>query len=216
MTRDEAVSRIQLKLGFRSDQAVNIQNALQDKQRLVEQRPELPWWLVTEVSSISTVVAEERVQLPTDFLREYEDPAGGDQLWYFNGSAADVEDVWRVLVKHDMETLRDAYPGTGSPRVYALTGDYFRIGPTPDAIYTLKMMYYKQDTVLTSNIENGWLKHFPEILIGRAGVELGEPLRDAQAIEFFRNQYLIAEDMLDRAIESRAHVNRRYIMGGVD
>lgn len=215
MTRDEAVSRIQVKLGFRTDKAADIVNYLQDEQIKLEKRPVLPHWLVSEVSDITTTINEERVHVPADFLREYEDPDGGDQLWYFNPSAADT-DKWTVVVKSDMETLREAYPGSGPPKLYALTEDYFRIGPTPDDTYTLKMIYYKKDALLTTNIENAWLANMPDLLIGRAGMQMAEAFRDTQAWSYFNNMATGADDIVDRDEEARAHANRRYIMGGVD
>ena len=137
MTRDEAVTRIQRTLGFTTANTTEIRDALQDSQVELERSAELPWFLLSEVASISTVKDEERILLPTDFLREWED----DALWYFNGTADLDADKWVPLTKDDIQFLRGHRPSTGPPpEAYAIDGLYFRIFPTPDAVYTLKQI----------------------------------------------------------------------------
>ena len=212
MTRDEAVARAQVSLGFRTDKVPEIINALQDAQLEAERGPDLPWWLVTEVASRDTVIDEERIPLPTDFLREYE----GGALWYFNGSATDDRDKWRELIKETVDELRVTFPGEGTPCAYALDECYFRIFPTPDAIYTLKMRYYKRAAVLSSNIENDWLKHEPFLLIGKAGQRVAEGLRDQTAVQVFQQQELEAFQRMLRETRAREDANSNYVMGGPD
>ena len=212
MTRDEAVLRTQTALGFRTDKATEIITALQDAQLEAERGPELPWWLVTEVASRDTVIDEERIPLPTDFLREYE----GGALWYFDGAATKPEDVWRELIKETVDELRVTFPGEGTPCAYALDECYFRIFPTPDAIYTLKMRYYKQAVALDSNIENDWLKHEPFLLIGKAGQRIAAGLRDANAVQIFQQYELEAFQRMLRETRAREDANSNYVMGGPD
>ena len=61
---------------------------------------------------------EERVGLPSNFLREYEE----DALWLFDSTATDASDEWKELIKDDLSVLRNAHPGTGDPVRYSLTG----------------------------------------------------------------------------------------------
>jgi hypothetical protein len=212
MDRDTAVSRVQINLAFRSDKETEIIAALQDAQVELETGAILPWFLRSEVSSISTVSGEERVKLPSDFIREWDD----DPLWYFNGDAAEASDRWVPLAKDDMETLRASFPGEGAPKAYQLDPKYFRIFPTPDAAYTLKMIYSKHDEVLSSNVENLWLKHFPWLLIGKAGTAIASALRDKDAIKFFDAKAAQNTRLMIRDTEARRHESRRYIMGGPD
>lgn len=210
MIRDAAVSRVKRGLGFSTNRDAVIVEALQDAQQTLEQLDDLPWFLKTEVSTISTVSGEERVPIPSDFLRENED----DAMYYFNASAVEDVDKWVELVKDDADLLRKVLSGTGSPEAYALSGEYFRIFPTPDDVYPLRMIYFQQDTLLTTNIENLWLKHFPLLLVGEAGADIAQSLHDQGATQRF--QLLAAQQrvFLFKANQARQHENRRYVMGG--
>lgn len=213
MTRDEAVARVHLLLGNRSDQATNIQNALQDVQARLEREDTLPWFLRTEISSTTTTVSEERVAVPTDFLAEWED----DALWYFNSAATDPEDVWVKLQKAENDLLRAKYPGSGAPKAYSLDGMNYRIFPTPDDVYTLKQIYYAADTVLTTNITNGWLTNLSELLIGMAGQEVGFPLGLSETrINRFRELESNGRTRLIRKNLELAMTNRGFQIGGPD
>lgn len=206
MTRDDAVTRIQRILGFRTDKATEIQDSLKDTQVELEGSPFLPWFLLTEVSTASTANAEERVGLPTGFLREYEE----DALYYFNS-----DDEFVLLVKDDISFLRGSYPGEGEPKAYALDDEYYRIFPTPDAVYKLKQIFYKADAVLSSNVENLWLKHAHDLMIGEAGLKQTPLLNPESRVEFTRLSNKGFQRLLNNT-EARMHAHRRYVMGGAN
>lgn len=210
MFRDVARARIQQTLGFRSDKETEIIAALQDAQVMLERGATLPWFLQSEVASISTEDGEERVPIPTDFLREWED----DPLWYFIAGTSGDDDTWTELAKDDLAFLRAKYPGEGAPVAYALDVKYFRIFPTPDAVYTLKTIYYKKDAVLTTNIENQWLANFPYLVIGEAGQLLAAGLRDADALAIFRQWTSEGRARMLVENEARIHASHGYVMGG--
>ena len=210
MFRDVARARIQQTLGFRSDKETEIVAALQDAQVMLERGATLPWFLQSEVASIITVDGEERVPLPTDFLREWED----DPLWYFVAGTGGDADTWTELAKDDLALLRSKYPGEGAPKAYALDVKYFRIFPTPDDTYTLKMIYFKKDAVLTTNIENQWLTNFPYLMIGEAGMLLAAGLRDANAVTIFQRWTDEGRARMLVENEARMHASHAYVMGG--
>jgi len=212
MMRDAARTRIQQTLGFRTDKETEIINALQEAQVILERGAVLPWFLQTEVSSIVTVADEERIPIPSNFLREWEE----DPLWYFVAGTGGDDDTWTELAKEDLAFLRGKYPGSGKPIAYALDIKYFRIFPTPDAIYTLKMVYYKADTVLSTNIENDWLRYFPYLLIGEAGRLFSPGLRDKDATAQFSRWAVEGRALMLVENEARIHSSRRYVMGGND
>ncbi len=212
MLRSAAVSRIQQTLGFRSDKSAEIILALQDVQVQLEKGKTLPFFLKTEVQNRNTVSGEERVPIPTDFIREYDE----DPLWYFNGSAADVEDVWTSLAKDDLQVLRDTYPGEGAPKAYHLDHLYYRIFPTPDAAYNLKHIFYKNDMGLSSDIENLWLEHEPWLLIGMAGQMISGALSNDHAFALFQKWETEGRARMFGDTQARQHNSRRYIMGGPD
>jgi hypothetical protein len=212
MLRDDARQRVQNTLGFRTDRADEIVDALRDAQVNLEQEPVLPWFLKTEVTSQSTTDGEERVVIPPNFLRENDE----DALWYFNASATDPANEWTPLAKDELEILRETHPGSGSPLAYHLDDLYFRIFPTPDAAYLLKIIHYKEAAVLTSNIENDWLKYFPYLMIGEAGRLIAPGFRDAQGKATFDEWAIQGRERMLRAVEAREHAGQRYIMGGPD
>lgn len=213
MNRDTARARIQFGLGRRTDLADEINDSLQDVQVRLEQEDALPWFLRTEISSTTTTAAEERVGVPSDFLAEWED----DALWYFNDTASEPEDVWTKLQKSETDLLRAKYPGSGTPKAYSLDGTYFRIFPTPDAVYTLKQIYFAADQVLSTNIENKWLKYVPELLIGIVGQEMGVPIGlSAARFERFRQLESEGRTRIRRKNLQLELANRPLLIGGPD
>lgn len=212
MDRDTARAEIQQTLGFRTDKATEIVTALQNAQVMLEREPTLPWFLQTEVSNISTTKDEERIVIPSDFLREWEE----DPLWYFTAGTGGDDDAWVALAKEDLAFLRDKYPGSAAPIAYALDVKYFRLFPTPDAVYTIKMIYFATDTVLSSNVENDWLKYFPFLMIGVAGGLIAAALRDKEALSTFSRWAAEGRARLIVETEARISSSRRYVMGGVD
>lgn len=212
MTRDQAIARIRRLLAFRTDLEMEIQDALLDTQAELEREPVLPWFLRTEMSAITTTINEERIPVPEDFLQEWDDGT----LWRFDSTATNVDDEWKRLGKTDLEFAYAQHPGTGEPRVYVLDYEYFRLRPVPDKEYTMKMIYYAEDTVLNSNIENKWLKEAHQFMIGVAGLKVASPVRDRDAFSEFQRMEAQGRARLYTKDQTRMHTNRRYVMGGED
>ena len=212
MIRSEAVARIQTRLSFRTDREAEIIDALKDTQVELEREHELPWFLLSEVASYSTTANEERVSHPSDYLREWE----GDHIWLFIAGDTVAENIWTPLLKVELDQLRLDYAGSGPPEAYAVSGNYWRLGPVPDDTYTLKQIYYKQDDTLDTNIENAWLKYAPDLMIGKAGRKIAWPLRDMTALaEFEKMEFQGNNRMLIENIQHE-QVNRDLQMGGPD
>lgn len=215
MNRATAVSTIQQLLGFRSDLETEIITALQQAQVELEAEAELPWFLVSEVSQITTTVDESRVPLPTDFIKEASEEEGGG-LFLFD-SAADEDEQWTPLEKVNLSAIRAMYQSSdGTPAVYALDDQYFRLGPIPDDAYVLKMIFYQKDDILDSNIENKWLSKAPEILVGIAGRKIAEAVRDAGALQTFANMEARGRKRLEDFAVARQEEGRTRQMGGKD
>ena len=213
--RTRAIKRMNRILGFRAsaDNTESIVEALQDAQTTLEQREILPWFLESEQAYTTTTSGEERVQLPSDFLMEYEDGA----FWFLDTTITDQsESQYKKLVKTDIELARRLYYIPGKPMAYVLAKDYFRIFPQPDAAYQVRMVYYQSDDVLNSNIENRWLKYASDLLIGTAGVEIARSLRNVHAEEIFNAMVTTGAAIVERKTQARKHQNRRYVMGGAD
>ena len=252
--RSSAVSRIQRRLGFRKDLAAAILDELISAQEVFERGVPvpivasaymgrflagggsfLPWFLRSEVTSAVTCAGEERVSVPADFIREWDD----DALYYFNPNPNPVPPYlpgnWWPLEKNELSYNRMRWgphwpsmtppfpqpppqPDFPGPRAYSLDGFYFRIFPLPDQVYQLKLIYYAHDAPLdpVNDTENKWLKHAPYVLIGEAGYQMAATARDNDRMQYF-------EKMRDEAL-ARAFVDtiaqdaegRRYIMGRDD
>lgn len=213
MIRSDAVTRIQQGLGWRSDKSTQIITALQDAQLELETAGTLPWFLKTEVTSLVTVASTQTVSLPTDFLRESEDGDGG---LYLYDSTAEVEDQWKMLEKDDYNYLRDNLPGDGKPEAYYLHETQFFLFPIPDAVYNLRLIYYKKDTSLSTDVENDWLKWASDVLMWKAGLRLAEDFESATLItkmekRLARGMARMLQDTLSRDLNGR-----KLTMGGPD
>ena len=179
MTRDEAIVQMRRDLGFNSniDVAILI-DALKSAQVSLEREPELPFFLTSEITELTTVSGDEELDLPTGFLTLAEN----DNLWLFDSTA---DTPWKELPKADYDALRRKHAASddAEPEAYSLDNLYFRLFPTPDAVYTLKMTYMKKDEVLDTNIENKWLEFFPTLMISLGIKRVSKATRDKDAYQ---------------------------------
>lgn len=211
MLRDIAVARVKQLLGFRLDQDANIVQAIQEVQQELENEPELPHFLRKPYSGLVTVANVRTVNVPTDFLREWEQ----DQMNITTVSSGDTTS--QSVVKDELGYLRIRYPGdVGQPVKYALVNKQFYFFPLPDKVYTLDGVYYAKDAVLSTNIENLWLANIPEIIIGGAGVLLAAGLRDKDAIQLFAGMYQGARQKVGMVQSAADAAGAKPIVGGED
>lgn len=211
MKRDDAVAIIKGRCSKRTnaDLDADIVAEMQLQQLELETALVLPWFLLSEIAVASTTAHDERLTLPTLFIREPEEETA---LWYLKTS--DTENPRKALTKDAYDKLVQLFPGEGEPKAYGLVGQYFRLKPTPDAVYQIEMIYYKKDTILDSNIENLWLKNAPDLLIAKTGcVIAGEYLKDMDAFALFSKQLDSASTRYATLWEARDHVGRDYQMG---
>lgn len=214
MTRDEAIENIRMILGFRSAdfRTDDIIKTLKWHQNELEKQPELPYFLRTEILNMTNTINVERMPTPAGFLKEWEEDA------FYIQDVGSNPVTWTPLEKDGPEYLRTTLQaeGPGTPKAYSYDGTEFILFPTPDAVFTYRMIYYKKDVVLDTNIENKWLENLPYLLIGRAGAQIASGLRDQVAVGLFGS--LIAEGTvrLNSLTVSRDGANRRYIVGGPD
>lgn len=211
MTRDEGVARIKEQLAFKSTLDNTIVANMQFAQTQLQSLPTLPWFLISEDSFATTTVGEERVLLPGGFLLEAEDA----RVYYRPDNWPDEEEV--ELKKEDYDQLKRDFLGVadGPPEAYALLGGYFRIFPLSDAVYTIRMIYFKEDVVLSSNVENGWLKYNPMLLLGTTlKLTAKGPIRDVIA-ESVANEWITVGMQIHNAKNAaREMANREDQIGG--
>ncbi len=220
MDLDRAVAIIKRDQGFRQSGDDVIIAAIQDAQEQMETSwptEPLPWFLLSERSVSTSTDNDERLLVPDDFIMEYEE----DALWLQLPDGGE-----KLMCKYDSDDLRQMTSRWTDAQLlsnqtsykfhYALTGDYFRIFPTPPAgtTYDFKLLYYKRDTVLVSGSdENKWLKYAPWVLIGSAGEETSMGLRDGQAYTHFQRKKSSAIEAITTFTISRSDANRRRAMG---
>ena len=190
MTRDEMVVLIKEQLGFRTTLDANIVRYLTLAQIALEKLPDKPWFLMSEDSFTITTADEERVEVPADFIEEVE-----DATFKYRPDTYPT-DPENDLIKDGYDNLRQVYVGsvTGPPEAYALLGNYFRIFPTPDDDYNVRLIYYKKAAALAVGSDsNVWSLNAPHLLMGTAGMHIGTAIRDKDATSTF--QSWISADM---------------------
>lgn len=206
MLRDAAVNLIALRLGKRTDLNDQIIAEMQLVQEVLERGELMPFFLLSEMATTSTTAEDERLVLPGDFLQEFEEGA----LWY-----QDEDEQWYPLQRAALEEIKGAFDvdsSTGYPQYYSLMDNYFRLAPVPDAAYVIKMVYYAQDTVLATNIENNWLKYATEWFITEVGVRVAAYIQNDKMVNVFTQNVQAAKDRFWRFNESRKHSNQDYRM----
>ncbi len=219
MTRDEGVALIKQQLAFRTTLDDAIVTQMKFAQTTLEAMPTKPWFLVSDWETLTTVVDTEDVALPTDFLLEVEEA----HLYYRPSDWPTHSD--RKLVKDDYDDLKAAFTSLDeeqdttetdfTPRAYALIGNNLAIFPTPDDAYTLRWKYYQKQTVLTTDVENNWLKYVPMLLLGHTLKLISKgPIRDVVAPSIADEWIAMGMEELRRWEEMRKSANREDQIGG--
>ena len=209
MTRDQVVAIIKARLLRADDSTVDTKIVTEMQyvqEQLLENALVLPWFLLSEFQTIDTSADEERLPLPTGFLREHEECS----LWIYDST----EEEWLPLERDDYEVLANTHKEPGQPEAYALDGMYFRLKPTPNETYTLRTRFYIRDTALTSNVENKWLLYASDLMVAETGFIMASTyLKDNDLASKFQADIGRARDRLNLVNEARAHTNRNYMMG---
>lgn len=151
-------------------------NAAQNR---LEGAPELPWFLLTEEAYQAVTQGEERVLLPADFLRETDT----DNLQIEDTETGAIVDLTKV--QYD-DARRRYGEDLGIPKVYVLSGAYYRLRPIPDkTTYRLWMTYFAKGGEILATTGNVWLDNMPDLLISEAGIVIATALRNDQAVALF-------------------------------
>lgn len=219
MNLERAIKIIKRDLGYRQTGDSEIIDAIADAQEQLETswpaELEMPWFLLSERSATSQAANEERLLLPSDFIMEFE----GDALWLQLPDGGE-----KIVKKYDSDDLRNVTNTYSISQLehnielsrfsYALTGDYFRIFPTPTSIQNYKMIYYQRQEIMSEiTEENRWLKYAPWVLIGSAGEEMAMGLRDGAGKQHFQGKKAAALESISTFTLARKYANRRMAMG---
>lgn len=120
-------------------------------------------------TSVSTTFDAQEVELPTNYLQMRRMYVSGDT----GGEMA--------MISPDMFWRRYTVTNSGVPREFAIEGESLFIGPTPDASYTGRMLYYKKFSDLSADSDTNWLlTNAPGAYLFGALIELFDYLFDAE------------------------------------
>lgn len=190
MTRDELVTLLKARCKRSADTALDatIITELQFVQEYILEKPplidKLPWFLLTGWVQFNITSGVDYVDVETalpGFLLEYED---GEMQYQDPDDATS----WLEIPKAEGDRAEDYYRDDDDsyPMVYSLVGSQFIFKPIPDQNYTARAKYFAQDAVLSTNIENDWLKYAADVVLAETGkIIAGKYLKDAAlAAEF--------------------------------
>jgi hypothetical protein len=124
-------------------------------------------------SQMSTVSGQDYYALPTGYkqARHFKLVDGE------GGVPSDLE--YQTPEALDVTNSRQFGGGSGFPKYYTIVSNEIRIVPTPSAVYTLEILYYKAPTALSSaNQANLLLEENPDIYLYGSLIELWTYLRD--------------------------------------
>lgn len=221
MNRDAAVSIIKSRLGNiqgTSHDTMIVANMQLIQSTILERGHELPWFLEVdsnvEGTNMTTTATIETVNLPSNFLRESD-----ERKWPLLRVDSSEESGFFPLEKVDITiavgryTTGDGAVQAGRPIKYDIVGEKVYLRYIPDAAYTLRLFYFKSDTVLDSNIENQWLKYAADLVIAETCRQTAEDLQYQKLIDKFRQDGLLARERVRRETISRREAGFMRQMG---
>jgi hypothetical protein len=207
----EAVANVAKKLGNRTDLDASIQAEMLLAQVELEAARTLPWFLLSAEQYTDIDAGATSVEVPSNFLREYEEGA----LWLEDTTATNS---FTKLEKTHFDTLRRV-ESTGEsdevPAYYSLVGNQFFLAPPPAEAARLRIIFYERAATLASSTDtNDWLTHNPEILISKTGMRMAQYLRSTELFAMFQSQYIEAVQAQEQANVAREMENFEACMGG--
>lgn len=219
MLRDTAVARVKQILGFKQNLDTEIVQAMLETQEMLEREATLPAFLVKDYSAFAlvTTVGIRNVNLPAEFIRENQ----RDSLFVIDPN--DTTLARHLVLKDEKDFLEIRYPieeGNQLPKGYAklwVNGvNMFQMFPVPDKAYSLIGTFYGKDTTLATNVENGWLREIPELIIAGAGLKIAAGLRDKEALAMFGVMQQTGMMKLVNKETAEEEAGAKRVVGGED
>ena len=176
MQRDAFVDLLMNRLGARTSSTLRdkiISEMVFVQENTLEGGDFLPWFLITNDDTLVSVASQEYINLPSDFIREWED--GG----FWVNDSTDTVNPWKQLVRDDYDIIKKKSPPTteDAPARYDRDGSRLLLRPIPDRVYSFDLWYYQQDSSLAGTYgdagaseENGWLQHASDWMLGEVGL----------------------------------------------
>lgn len=153
--------------------------------------------------TLTTVAGSQAVTLPADFLE-------------FENLTLNTNPKTTLSVVTP-ELLDRKYPEafqTGAPVVYTTVGNEMRLGPTPDAAYTITADYYAKWSLQTSG-SNWLLTNHPYIYLSAVLAEVGLYTMDTESASQWAGRYQgevkTAQDADDQSLRSGSAMRVRTL-----
>jgi len=113
---------------------------------------------IRDMETVSTAIST------TGGTREYSLPTGFVQMKEFHLTTDPLTPL--AYITPEMMSRMWAGSTTGKPEVFTIIADNVRLGPSPDAVYTTSMLYYKTFTALsTDNTTSEMLTNNPDVYL---------------------------------------------------
>ena len=113
---------------------------------------------IRDMETVSTAIST------TGGTREYSLPTGFVQMKEFHLTTDPLTPL--AYITPEMMTRLWAGSSSGKPEVFTVIADNVRLGPSPDAVYTTSMLYYKTFTALSDDAAtNDMLTNNPDVYL---------------------------------------------------
>lgn len=213
LTRDQIIALVLGRLGRQETNAYLVASA-KSELALIQTRLEggafMPWFLLSgEITTLSTQANVRTVDLPANFLREYED---FPTYRYVTGAAQ----PYVRMNKDEFDILESKYgeDSPGTPLEYALVGSQFHLFPTPNAIFPLRTEYFQTDTALSDSVAtNLWTANASDLLVAELGYIMAGYRRDKPMQDTFMADISRAMGRLITFDEARKQAVREAFRG---
>lgn len=215
MTNAEVIDLMMKRLGDRRATVLRAQvlKELNAKIFQLEQGDTLPGFLIEDMTSLVTVADQDYIAVPTGFIREVEE--GEFEMQNSEGSWFELKKIARDKQRRYFREL-----GTGFPETYALFGNRFYFGYTPDAVYSIRTQLYMHTSPIVDNqdeVTNPWLVQFLNFTTFSALMVIAAThVHSNELIQRFTPEYQVAKDTYWRFIEAQENTNLEQLMGDVE
>lgn len=166
----------------RSDLVAAIPDLIAVAESQISQR--LDARLQDTVSTLSTVSGTETVALPVDVLSVR-------SLTVTSSNPVIALDY----VTPEKLRIDYAYRTSGMPMVYALAGSNVYLAPTPDAVYTLTIVYKARVPALSDSVTTNYvLTYYPDVYLYGALANAGPYIEDNARVTQWKQAFQMAID----------------------
>lgn len=148
----------------------------------------LPWFLISDETTLNYTANNRAVSLGANFLREYEE----FPVYRYDSTA---DDPYTKLTKDEFDILEARYgnSGTGTPSNYALQGGQLELFVTPNANGSLRLKFYEKEAELTDSVlTNAWTSNAADLLVAELGIVMAGYMKDGERLQMFVAQRGVA------------------------